>query len=144
MVQQRSSGMSWGSKFGGNKRGGRKAARGRLAAHPRCIELLEQRILLTNTLYLDFGDALSGGITLQEHTTPSTAGWDTWGYLPPDNAGGGAGVAWLNGPNFTYAPNLAITYTPLQTVFNDKGVVFNIGQQPTNDPFQFQSGPQCK
>ncbi len=146
LPQQRGMLSSWFSSPSDGKRRrsvGKSLRRKRGYSRQTCVESLEQRLALTNTLYIDFGDNMNA-TTMQENTTPTTAGWNTFGYLAPDTPTGSPGTSWLLGPQFTYAGNPNITYTPLQTVFSDKGMVFNIGQQPSNDPFQFQTGPQAQ
>ncbi|HEY2759095.1 MAG TPA: hypothetical protein VGI75_00090, partial [Pirellulales bacterium] len=97
--------------------------------------------MLTNTLYVDFGTRL-GTKSMPEVTLGNTGGWDTFGYVPP-NTQNVITKNWVYGPDFNFAGNPTITYTPLQDVFNTKDVPFQIGQQPVDDPFQFQSGSQA-
>lgn len=150
LPEQRGLLTSWFSSLRSKRKHSGKAARkrsqrGASFSRTRVIESLEDRRLLTGTVYVDFGTRL-GSVSLPENTVGTTAGWNTWGFVPT-GSGGGAGISWAFGPQFNYAGNPTITYTPLRDVFAAKqaseGFSFNLGQQPTNDPWQFQSGSQA-
>ncbi len=101
---------------------------------------LEDRRVLTANLYVDFGTLL-GSQTLAETTQAGTTGWSTLGQAAPTNGG----VNWVFGPEFPYAGNPQITYTPFGTVVNNavsRGFTFDPGPDPANDPFEFETGPE--
>ncbi|HTQ39948.1 MAG TPA: hypothetical protein VMJ32_13045, partial [Pirellulales bacterium] len=137
LPEQRGLLASWFNRFRTSRRARRKG-RGRLQGFTRLaqVESLEDRRLLTNTVFVDFGTRLNT-VTMPEDTVGNAGGWDTWGYVPPNN-----GVNWVFGPEFNVAGNPNITYTPLRTLFANKGVSFNLSQMQTDFPWEYQTGTQ--
>src|SRR5262245_30623980 len=61
------------------------------------LERMEERAMLTATMYVDFGDQLG---TL----TQSTLNWSTYGLNVPNGE-----ASWIEGPVFPYNANVAVT-----------------------------------
>ncbi|HZZ28748.1 MAG TPA: hypothetical protein VFE46_12165 [Pirellulales bacterium] len=101
------------------------------------LESLEDRRMLTATLYVDFGQRL-GNVSLPEDTVvDGAAGWSTLGLAITANNP----VDWVFGPEFPYAGNPTITYTPLNIPQNLPTSVFDPGPDPAGSPIQFPIGP---
>lgn len=151
LPEQRGLLASWFSQLRYKRSDGNKARRharrGGQFARSYGVESLEDRRMLTNTVYVDFGTLLST-TTMQENAVGSSGGWNTFGYSPTNN-----GQNWVFGPNFNIAGNPQITYTPLATLFDQKAdtaegeqqgilnpVSFNLGQVPSDFPGHYQTG----
>jgi len=147
LPEQRGLLVSWFSQFRTKRKQGDKAARKRTQrgasfSRNRTVESLEDRRMLTNTIYVDFGTRLSA-TTMAESAIGNTGGWNTFGYNPAGTFGGN----WVFGPDFNIAGNPQITYTPLRDVFNAKAdpnvtapFSFLLGSQQQNFPWEDQTG----
>ena len=137
LPEQRGLISSWFSRFRRDKSGRHRSAPRKLlrcglnTSRQTSIEQLEDRRVLTNTLYVDFGDRMgTGGITM------TVAQWFNLGLTLKKGD-----VSWIHGPEFNFPDNRAVTFIPLRNANGFNALNFNLGTQPVTDPFQFQNGP---
>ncbi len=106
------------------------------------IEQLEPRCVLTNTLYVNFGEGFDAATTLKLTQTE----WQDLGLDVPNPA-----TNWISDPNrlgqgswivgpfndaASYSGNPMITYTPFNTIVTNDKITWTSGTQPANDPYQ--------
>jgi hypothetical protein len=91
------------------------------------LEALEPRQVLTATIYVDFGDRLG----TQTHTESE---WANLQLAVPMNQ-----VSWINGPEFPYANNPMIQYTPFDVPQN---FPIDFGPNFGGEPWEFETGPE--
>jgi len=96
------------------------------------IERMEERAMLTATMYVDFGNQLG---TL----TQSTGAWSTYGVNVP------AGEAsWIEGPLFPYNAGVAVTYQPFANIVPQQLInefAPEVGPNFNDTPYRYVAGP---
>src|SRR4051812_21973005 len=85
------------------------------------VERLEDRRLLTNTLFIDFGDGLNGGLG---SLSMKVSEWFNLGLAVKQG-----GASWIHGPLFNYSGDPTVTFTGLRSIVQQQGLQFNVGVQ---------------
>jgi FG-GAP-like repeat/FG-GAP repeat len=135
LPEQRGLLSSWINRFRRSRRKRREIVRYRnVRARSPWLELLEDRSLLTATVYVDFGDRFNDD-------THTVAEWATYGLAVPQGQ-----ASWITGPDFPFGNNVAITYVPFRTVMQRAAnqplvTAFDPGPNANEDPFEFSAGP---
>src|SRR6476659_4367279 len=136
LPEQRGLLMSWFSRL--RRSSARRSAppcRRNIRPWSAHLEPLEERRMLVANLYVDFGDLLP---TL----TQNVGQWATYGLTVPRNQ-----ASWIQGPDFPFANNVAVTYESFRTVMSRPQYrpildAFDPGPSPAGDPFEFEVGPE--